>query len=101
MVGPGMIRNLLLTLFALLLASTAFAQQLSSGGAATNVNAINGNTIVTGGVNGSIGVGGLAAVGATAAGNPLYMGGVFNTTPATITNGQAGALQLDATQNLL
>lgn len=46
-------------------------------------------------------VGGAAAAGATAAGNPVQAGGVFNTSPATITTGQAGALQLDNVQNLL
>lgn len=47
------------------------------------------------------GVGGLAAAGATAVGAPVQAGGVYNTSPATLTNGQAGALQLDAGQNLL
>lgn len=88
-------------LLLLSLASGAWAQTLVSGGAAVNITQIGGTNVVTGGVNGSLGVGGLAAVGATVAGSPVYMGGVFNTSPATITTGQAGALQLDATQNLL
>ncbi len=87
----------------LLSAIAAFAQSIPSGGggSAVNVNQIGGTNIVTGGVNGSQGVGGLAAVGATAAGNPVLGGGIFNTTPATLTTGQAGALQLSSTQDLL
>jgi hypothetical protein len=44
---------------------------------------------------------GAGAVGATAVGNPIQDGCVFNTTPATITNGQTGALQCSNIQNLL
>lgn len=46
-------------------------------------------------------VAGTAAVGATASGNPLQDGGIFNTTPATIVSGQMGALQLTNKQYLL
>lgn len=86
------------------LAAAAFGQLMPSGGSATtttNLTQIGGNSVVTGGSNGSLGVGGLAAVGATAVGNPLQDGGVFNTTPATLTNGQAGSLQLSSAQDLL
>lgn len=38
---------------------------------------------------------------ATAATRGMQIMGVFNTTPATLTNGQSGFLQLDASQNLL
>lgn len=41
----------------------------------TNVTQINGTTIVTGGVNGTQGVGGLAATDASVSGNPVYVGG--------------------------
>lgn len=40
-------------------------------------------------------------VGATAPPGVAIIGGVFNTTPTTLTNGQAGSLQLDTLQNLL
>lgn len=45
-----------------------------SGTANTNLIQIGSNTVVTGGVNGSLGVGGLAAHGAANAGNPLLLG---------------------------
>lgn len=44
---------------------------------------------------------GTAASAATAVGNPVQVGGVFNTTPTTLTTGQQGQLQLDSAQNLL
>lgn len=60
------------------------------------LSAINGTTIVSGGVNGSLGVGGLAASGGTNAGNPDKIGGAFNTTQPTVTNGQAVDAQYTA-----
>lgn len=42
----------------------------------TNIGGIGGTAVVTGGVNGSQGVGGLAANAAAVAGNPLLIGGV-------------------------
>lgn len=66
--------------------------------------------LVTATISGTVGVtqstspwvvGGTAAVGATASGNPVQDGCIFNTSPATITNGQAGALQCDNAQDLL
>lgn len=44
---------------------------------------------------------GPAAEGAAASGSPLQVGGKFETTPTTLTNGQQGALQEDSAQNLL
>ena len=46
------------------------------------------------------GVGGWAAVGATAANNPVWAGGTYNTSPTTLSNGQVGGLQLDTNENL-
>ncbi len=45
-------------------------------------------------------VGNIAA-SATDAGNPVKIGGKFNTTPPTLTNGQRGDLQLDSVGNAL
>lgn len=42
-----------------------------------------------------------SAPAATAATNLIQVGGIFTTTPATLTTGQAGALELDAAENLL
>lgn len=44
---------------------------------------------------------GTAAEGTTAVGFPEQVGGKFETTPTTLTNGQQGVLQQDANQNLL
>lgn len=60
-----------------------------------NLTQIGGNAIVTGAVNGLLAVGGNAASGATDSGDPVKVGGIFNTTLPTITNGQRGDLQLD------
>jgi len=54
-----------------------------------NVAQVGGTNTVSGGVAGSQGVGGLAASGASKAGNPVQTGGVFNTTQPTVTTGQA------------
>lgn len=41
-------------------------------------------------------VGGNVASGATDSGNPVKVGGVYNSTPPTLTNGQRGDIQMDA-----
>lgn len=58
--------------------------------AQTDLASIAGTTAVTGGVNGSLGTGGLAANGATVAGNPV-LGGcqAINAELTAVTNGQA------------
>jgi hypothetical protein len=61
-----------------------------------NVTQWGSNNVVTGGTNGSVGVGGLAASGATAVGNPDMVGGVFNSTQPTVTTGQVVDLQATA-----
>lgn len=43
---------------------------------------------------------GTAAEAATAVGNPVRVGGVYELSPTTLTNGQQGTLQEDANQNL-
>lgn len=58
-----------------------------------NLGQVAGTATVTGGVAGSQGVGGLASSGAAKAGNPLQVGGVFNTIQPTVTTGQAVELQ--------
>ena len=62
----------------------------------TNTVQYGGTNIVTGGVAGTVGVGGLAASGAAKAGNPNQIGGVFNTTQPTVTTGQAVEAQATA-----
>jgi hypothetical protein len=44
---------------------------------------------------------GPAAANATAAGNPVQVGGVYNSSITALTSGQQGQLQQDATQNML
>lgn len=61
---------------------------VGTGTQSSNVTQINGNTIVTGGSNGLIAVGGPVASAGTNASNPVKIGGVFNTTQPTVTNGQ-------------
>lgn len=67
----------------------------------TNTVQYGGTNIVTGGVAGSVGVGGLAAQGASFAGNPVLAGAAFNTTQPTVTNGQAVDLQATARGGLI
>lgn len=56
---------------------------------AVSIAQIGATAIVTGGVNGSQGVGGLAASGATSAGNPLGQGcRAATVTPTAVTDGQ-------------
>ncbi len=61
-----------------------------------NVNQIGGTNIVTGGVAGLMAVGGPVASGASNADNPIKVGGVFNTTQPTVTNGQVVDAQMTA-----
>jgi hypothetical protein len=68
----------------------------STGSGYVNLDTIGNNAVVTGGTNGSLGIGGLAASGATGAGNPVKVGGVFNTTQPTVTTGQAVDQQMTA-----
>src|SRR6266704_6485897 len=62
----------------------------------TDLSSVAGTATVTGGVNGSQGIGGLAASGATGAGSPVKVGGIFNTTQPTVTNTQAVDQQMTA-----
>jgi len=58
----------------------------------TNVFQWGGNAVSSGGVNGSVGVGGLAANAAAATGNPIEIGGVAQVAePTATTTGQATA----------
>lgn len=51
-----------------------------TGNQAVNLAQVGANTVVTGGVNGSVGVGGVAATGAAASGNPVYVAGFVSST---------------------
>ena len=63
---------------------------------------IGGTAVVTGGVNGSLGVGGLAANGATVAGNPIYNGAqAINAEITPVANGQAVGLVADIVGKLI
>lgn len=53
-------------------------------------------TVTANAGTGNFSVQGAAASGASKAGNPLQMGGVFNTTPPTVTSGQAVEAQFTA-----
>lgn len=68
----------------------------STGSGYVNIDTVGNTTIVTGGVNGLIGIGGAAASGAAKSGNPVQVGGVFNTTQPTVTTGQAVEAQMTA-----
>lgn len=70
-----------------IVATTALKVDLSS---------VAGTATVTGGLAGSQGVGGLAATGATAAGNPVMIGAVYTTAQPSVTTGQVGDLQMTA-----
>jgi len=75
---------------------------LLNGALRTDATTYGGTAVVTGGVNGSTGVGGLAASGASASGNPLQAGGVANTTePTAVSAGQIIALYLDKVGKLI
>jgi hypothetical protein len=60
---------------------------------AVSIAQIGATTVLTGGTAGSLGIGGLAASGATASGNPVPFGLTFNTTQPTVTTGQAVSAQ--------
>lgn len=66
------------------------------GNAPINLSQVAGVGILTGGVSGSQGVGGLSASGATKNGNPIQIGGVFNTTQPTVTTGLTVEAQMTA-----
>lgn len=72
----------------------------SSGTADVNLTKVGGTAVVTGGVNGLLAVAGNAASGATDSGNPVKVGGRYNTTLPTLTDGQRGDVQLDPRGNL-
>lgn len=65
-----------------------------------DVAQIAGTTTVTGGVAGILAVGGNVANAVTATANPVPVGGIFTTTPATLTTGQTATLQFTAAQNV-
>lgn len=58
-----------------------------------------GTNVVNGGVAGVVSVGGNVANAVTATANPVPVGGVFITSPATLTTGQTATLQFTAAQN--
>ena len=62
-----------------------------------------GNPVLVAGVDaaGNVQEFGVADANTTAPAQTLSVGGTFNITPATLTTGQIGALQLDSAQNLL
>lgn len=72
-----------------------------SGTQDVNVTQVGSNAVVTGGTNGALGVGGLAASSATVVGNPVFTGGQYlSTLPSNIANGEAAAFQTDRNGNL-
>jgi len=79
-----------------------FKMEESGGTVSENVNLrkVAGNDTVTGGASGLLAVGGNVASGATDAGNPVKVGGRYNTTLPTLTNGQRGDLQLNERSEL-
>jgi hypothetical protein len=65
--------------------------------ASTNVAQVGGNSVTTlASGEQKVGVEGLAASGAAKSGNPVQVGGVFNTTQPTVTTGQAVEAQATA-----
>lgn len=65
-----------------------------------NLSQVAGGTAITSGVTGSQAVGGDTASAATDAGNPVKVGGRFDSTPATYTDGQRSDLHVDSRGNL-
>jgi hypothetical protein len=65
-----------------------------------NVAQVAGTNTVTGGVAGIIAVGGNVANAVAATANPVPVGGIFTTTPATLTTGQTATLQFTSAQNV-
>lgn len=66
-----------------------------------NLAQVGGTSTVTGGVAGSQGIGGLSASGAAKSGNPVQVGGVFNSTQPTVTTGQTVEAQSTARGGLI
>lgn len=64
-----------------------------------NVAQVAGTNTVTGGVAGIIAVGGNIANAVAATANPVPVGGIFTTAPATLTTGQTATMQFTAAQN--
>lgn len=67
---------------------------------AVNVAQIGGTNVVNGGVAGIQAVGGNVANAVTATANPVPVGGVFTTSPTTLTTGQTATMQFTAAQNI-
>lgn len=65
-----------------------------------NVAQVGGTNTVTGGVAGIMAVGGNVANAVAATANPVPVGGIFTTVPATLTTGQTATAQFTAAQNL-
>src|SRR5579884_1498233 len=76
--------------------NTIGAVTQASGPWTSNITQVGGSSIVTGGASGLIAVGGPVASGSSNADNPVKMGGVFNTTQPTVTNGQIVDAQYSA-----
>jgi hypothetical protein len=68
----------------------------SSGNAQANITQYGGTAVVTGGVNGTVGVGGLAASGAALAGNPVLVAGSDGTNARNLATDSTGHLVLSA-----
>jgi hypothetical protein len=72
------------------------------GNLSTNTNQIGGTAVLTGGVNGSQGVGGLAANNASASGNPVQASAIaINAEAAVATNGQNASLVVGLEHKLI
>lgn len=65
-----------------------------------NVAQVGGTNTVNGGVAGVQAVGGNVANAVAATANPVPVGGIFTTAPATLTTGQTATMQFTAAQNL-
>lgn len=103
-----------LILLSLLLPTIAFAQSntqrnpcflngtTTNNGIAncTSVSSTNPLPVTSGSGTSSTSVQGTSASGSTAVGNPVGVGGIYLTTPPTLTDGQRGDLRLDANENL-
>jgi len=66
-----------------------------------NLAQIAGSATITGGVNGLLAIGGNVSSSTTDSGNPVKIGGVFNSVLPTIVNGQRGDLQLDSLSRVI
>lgn len=65
-----------------------------------NVAQVGGTNTVTAGVAGLQAVGGNAASASTDSGNPVKVGGVYNSSPPALTSGQRGDTQMDSAANI-